>query len=190
MELKWLVMSVRAVALSLCAVMAFAGTASAELIVAESGNRGSWDIVDEDGMPGGRCGYGAENASGVAALKWIRLFGPSVKAFNRTSAVDQQKVSFQVKVMRRTGSGSWSVAASSGRQTLTARDNAWTTFDPIRVYVNGAANQEFRAMAVLRWMRNGSVNGMLKANIYYYSAKWTVGAPGYQFEDVCWGVAD
>ncbi len=140
MELKWLVMSVRAVVLSLCAVMAFAGTASAELIVAESGNRGSWDIVDSDGTPGGRCGYGAETASGVAALKWIRLFGPSVKAFNRTSAVDQQKVSFQVKVMRRTGSGSWSVVASSGRQARTARGNAWTEFDPIRVYVNGAAN--------------------------------------------------
>jgi hypothetical protein len=58
------------------------------------------------------------------------------------------------------------------------------------VYVNGADNQEFRAMAVLRWMRNGSVNGLLKANIYYYGVKWTVGDPSYQFEDTCWGVAD
>lgn len=56
--------------------------------------------------------------------------------------------------------------------------------------MNGAADQGFRAMAVLRWMRNGSVNGLLKANIYFYSAKWTVGDPGYQFEDTCWGVAD
>jgi hypothetical protein len=185
-----IVFATRVVVLAISAVMILPGVAAAELIVDESGNRGRWEIVDEDGTPGARCGYGAENASGVAALKWITVFGPTVKAFNRTSGVDQQNVTFQVKVLRRISGGSWSVVASSGRQSRTARDNAWTAFEPMRAYVNGAADQEFRAMAVLRWMRNGSVNGLLKANIYYYSVKWTVGTPSYQFEEACWGIAD
>ena len=180
----------RAIVLALSAVMLSAGTASAELIVEESGNRGAWDIVDEAGTPGARCGYGAENSSGFAGLKWIRLLGPSVKAHNRTTGVDQQTVTFQVKVLRKIGAGSWTTVASSGRQSRTASDSAWTAFDPIRVYVNGAPGQQFRAMAVLRWMRNGSVNGLLKANIYYYSVKWTVGSPDFVYEDACDGAAD
>lgn len=39
-------------------------------------------------------------------------------------------------------------------------------------------------------MRNGSVDGLVKARIVYYGVKWTVGTPDYQFTGACTGAAD
>lgn len=69
-----------------------------------------------------------------------------MQAANRTGAVDQQKVSFQVLVQRQIGTGPWKTVALSAKQTRTVYDNAYTNFTAIKVYWNGAANQKFRAM--------------------------------------------
>lgn len=179
-----------ALSLGLALGLGLSATVSAEVIVTDTGTHGDANIFDSDGFPGGRCGYGVETASGDAYLKWIRVLGPSVQAANRTGAVDQQKVSFQVLVQRKIGTGPWRTVASSAKQTRTAYDNAYTNFTAIKVYWNGAANQQFRAMSVIRWMRNGSVDGLVKARIVYYGVKWTVGQPDYQFTGACTGVAD
>lgn len=164
---------------------------SAAVIVTDTGTHGDFHIFDSAGFPGATCGYGAPNSSGVAYFKWMKVAGPSVQAANVTGGVDHQTVSFQFKLQREIGMGSWKTVASSARQSKTAYDNSWTEFAPLKVYWNGAANQYFRAITIIRWTRNGSVDGLVNAQIQYYEAKWTVGSPGYVFPDAaCWGSSD
>ena len=166
--------------------------ASAFMVESESGLRGDWGWSPDDlpESPGGRCGYSAENSSGEAFLRWIRVRPPNVGGRDVTAGVDSQKVSWQVIVQRRILDGAWQKVAASGRQTRTAWDNQTADFDPIKVYVNGQWDQTFRAIVRLRWMRNGSVEGSVKLVTEYYGVKWTVGAPDYVFADACWGAAD
>jgi hypothetical protein len=181
-----------AVLLGMLLAIAISAPASAFLIAAESGQRGDWgwNPSDDSDTPGGRCGYSAENASGDAFLRWIRIRPPLILARDTTAAQNSQKASWQVVVQRKIGDGQWRKVAESGRQTRTTWDDHSGDFDPIKVYVNGQANQTFRGIVFLRWLRNGAVEGSVKLVTEYYGVKWTVGTPDYVFEFACDGASD
>ena len=168
------------------------GIADAEIIVADQGTHGEAHVFDSSGFPGAKCGYGPENASGQAFLSWIKVFGVKVTAADRTSAVDHQPVSFQVLIQRRKGMGPYKTFAKSNTVTKTAADNAFTSFKGIKVFVNNHAinDQDYRAVVILRWMRNGSVDGLVKAQIEWYSVLWTVGSPDLVLDGYCNSWAD
>jgi hypothetical protein len=172
--------------------LAVGSIANAEIIVKDQGTHGEAHIFDSSGFPGAKCGYGPENASHQAFLSWIKVFGVKVTAADRTSGVDHQPVSFQVQIQRKKGAGPWKVFANSQRVTKTAADDAFTSFKAIKVYINNHSvnSQVFRAAVILRWMRNGSVDGLVKAQIEWYSVLWTVGDPAYVFDGSCTSWAD
>jgi len=181
-----------AVLIGLALALSLSSVANAEVILVNKGTHGEAHIFDSADFPGAKCGYGPENASGQAFLSWIKVFGVKVTAANRTSAVDHQPVSFQVVIQRQKGADPWKTFATSQRVTKTAADNAFTSFKPIKVFINNHSvnDQVFRAVVVLRWMRNGSVDGLLKARIEWYSVLWTVGDPSFVFDGFCTSWSD
>jgi len=181
-----------AIALALIGTVLAVTPASAFLIASESGLRGDhgWSPPDEAATPAGRCGYSAENSVGQAFLRWIKLRPPSIAARDVTGARDSQKASWQVVIERKIGTGPWRKVAASGRQTRTTWDDQSADYDPIKVYVNGQANQVFRAVVFLRWMRGGSIEGSMKLVTEFYGVKWTVGSPDYVYADWCDGRSD
>jgi len=181
-----------AIAVALLGTVLAVTPASAFLIASESGLTGDhgWSPPDEEPTPAGRCGYSAENSNGFAFLRWIKLRAPNIAARDVTGARDSQKASWQVVVQRKIGTGPWRKVAASSRQTRTTWDDQSADYDPIKVSVNGQANQVFRAIVYLRWMRGGSVEGTMKLVTEFYGVKWTVGSPDYVYTDWCDGRAD
>jgi hypothetical protein len=169
------------------------GPVSAHVIITQSGVTGDWGWLpaDDPSSPGARCGYTAPQGDGYAHLRWIRVRPPEIAARNVTGGVDSQKASWQVVVQRKIGAGAWRKVAQSPVQTKTTWDNQSADYTGMKVYfASGQANQQFRAVAFLRWMRNGAVEGSVKARMEHYGVKWTVGTPDYVFADACTGVAD
>src|SRR5438105_855950 len=104
-----------ALALGLTLALALNGMAAAQTNVTDTGTHGDYHIFDSSGFPGGTCGYGADTG-GYAYLHWIKDLGPTVKA-DLTDSVDHQQVSWQFKIQRQIGTGSWQTVASSSKQT-------------------------------------------------------------------------
>ena len=72
--------------------ISLSGVATAHIVTKDTGQHGLYYVVDFDTQPGGRCGYGPENSSGRAFLKWIWFLKPEVYARDTTSGRDHQTV--------------------------------------------------------------------------------------------------
>jgi hypothetical protein len=177
------------VGLGMVMTLGLALPVSAEVIVSDRGNHGEAHFFDSAGFPGGTCGYGAENSLGFAYFKWMKLLGPSIKAYDRTAGVDHQQVIWKFMLQRKKPGHPYTTVGTAS-QTRTAYDNSFTTFGTLKVYANGVNGDLFRAISLVKWMRNDSVDGSVKARIQYYGVKWTVGSPDYVFTDACTGRAD
>jgi hypothetical protein len=181
-----------ALALAAMLVLGFALPASAFEIIQTTGMTGDygWLPADDETTPGAKCGYSEPLSDGFAHLRWIKVRAPKIAARDTSGGRDMQKAGWKVIVQRQIGDGAWTKVASSAFQMKTTYDDQSADYTAIKVFVSGQANQNFRALAVLRWMRNGTVEGSVKARMEYYSVKWTVGTPDYVFTDSCWGIAD
>lgn len=182
-----------AVPLVLSTWLAVAGPASAVVVIAHHGQTGDWGYspADDASSPAAKCGYSSRLADSYAHLRWVKVRGPLIAARDTTASRDHQTVSWQVKAQRQVNGGAWKTVASSAVHSGTAYDNTPASFSPIKLSVSGTAtNQLWRALIVLKWYRNGGVEGWTKAGIEYYGVKWTVGTPDYVFTDACTGVSD
>ncbi|MDL2336105.1 MAG: hypothetical protein QFC55_08755, partial [Chloroflexota bacterium] len=173
------------VLLGLLALLAVAGPAAAQEIIATHGQTGDWGYspADDDSSPGAKCGYSAPMPDGWAHLRWIKVRGPIVVARDTTGGRDHQTVSWQVKIQRQATGGAWQTMASSSVHSATSYDDTGFHFTPVKVNVSGNTDQLWRAVILLKWLRNGGVEGWTKARIEFYGVKWTVGAPDYFFTD-------
>jgi len=171
--------------LALILALAFAGVAQAEIVYSQTGNYGPVHFFDDSGFPGGKCGYSAPIQS-ITYLRWMQLLGPSVKAVDSTGGVDSQKVTWQFKLLSEVGMQPWKTIATSSR-TLTARDNQWTQFDPLKIYWKGQNLKSYRAVSVVKWYRNGNIDGVVKAEIEYYGVKSSAVSSSYVANGACPG---
>ena len=178
--------------MSLIVLLAMAGPASAMVIIDSHGQTGDWGFLpsDDSSSPAGKCGYSDRLADTYAHLRWIKVRGPEVAARDITGGRDHQMVSWQVKIQRQAPGGAWKTIKSSPVHSATAYDDQSPDFSPIKVSVDGKTYQLWRAVIIVKWWRNGSVEGWVKARIEFYSVKWTVGDPAYVFTDGCTGIAD
>jgi hypothetical protein len=177
--------------LSLVALLAMAGPATAQVVVASHGMTADWgfDPSDDPSHPGAKCGYSAPHGDGFAYLRWIKVRAPIVAARDVTSGDDQQQVSWQVIIQRSSASG-WKTIKKSNVHQFTAYEFVPTTQSPIKVYFKATNDQNWRALIKIRWLRHGSTEGWVKARMEYYGVKWTVGDPAFVFTDSCAGRAD
>jgi hypothetical protein len=188
-------LSAIAAVLSLAALLAMAGPASAWVVVKQSGMTGDYGSqishTDQDTSPGARCGYSAPDSGGWAYLRWIKVYHYLVAARDITADRDSQIVSFQALVQRQTNGGTWKTVARSAVQKMTSHDDQGPTFNDPKLMVHGtSANQHFRALVILKWWRNGGVEGSIKIRLQYYGVKWTVGNSDYVWTNACDGAAD
>ena len=180
-----------AVVVALVLAIGLSGTASATVVVGSHGVTGELGTHDSQDTPEGKCGYSAENSSGEAFLRWIRVIPPQAIARDVTAGRDSQQIKWKFKIQRSTSGGPWKNVASSPVQTKTAYDDTPAPFKAMKVYANGTSGmQRFRATVTVTWVRNGSDEGWIKFWIEYYSVKWTVGNPEYVFSGGCPGSAD
>jgi hypothetical protein len=179
-----------AVTLSTVAVLALAGPAAATTTT--HGKFGDFGYLPADSQsnPAGKCGYSEPLSDSYAHLRFIKVRPPEAIARNTTGGRDQQKVTFQVRIQRQGSGGDWSTIKTSAAQSRTAYDDQSANFDPIKVMVNGTNSQLWRAQVILKWWRNGSVEGWGKFPLEWYGVKWTVGTPDYRFDGACTGIAD
>lgn len=177
--------------LSLLSLLVAAGPASAQEVIASDGMTADWgyEPSDDPGHPAGKCGYSAANNEGFAFLRWIKVRAPLVAARDVSPGDDQQKVSWQVIVQRSTATG-WKTIKKSTARTFTAYEFVPVNHDPIKVSFTATNDQSWRALIKINWLRNGSVEGWVKASITYYGVKWTVGDPAFVFTNSCAGRAD
>lgn len=167
------------------------GVASAHTLIAQHGVYGNYGTDDSHDRPGAKCGYSAANSSGVAFLRWIKVFPPVAIARDVTGGQDHQLIAEQVKTQRSISGGKWKNISSSAVQTRTAYEDTAAFFPTIKVPVNGTSSSEmWRAVVTLSWKRNGSIEGWVRFSMDYYSVKWTVGSPGTVFQNACGGSAD
>ena len=166
-----------------------AAPASAADVIDSDGMWGTYTVDDSGADPGAKCGYGPENASGYAFFKWMKAYAPQVYARDTTGGRDHQKVRWIFKLQRSVQGGAFKTVVSA-EQTATAYDDTPAGFTPLKLYKNGRDGDVMRAILLIKWMRNGSVEGWVKLRIGYYSVKWTVGSPDYVFDDACTGRAD
>jgi hypothetical protein len=165
--------------------------ASAFEVIQTTGSTGDygWLPADDPSSPAARCGYSEMLSDGYVHLRWIKVRAPRIIARDVTGSRDQQQAGWKVIVQREVGAGSWTKVASSGFQMKTTYDDASAAFMAIKVNVSGQYGQHFRAVAVLRWVRNGSVEGSVKARMEYYGPKWSLGPITDTSTDYCLGAA-
>lgn len=177
--------------LSLLALLAAAVPASAAQVIASSGMTADWgyEPSDDSEHPAGKCGYSSVHEDGFAYLRWIRVRAPVVAARDISPNDDQQKVSWQVIIQRSTTTG-WKTIKKSNARTFTAYEFVPVAHDPIKVYFTATNDQNWRALVLIKWLRNGSVEGWVRASLTYYGVKWTVGDPAFVFTNSCEGRAD
>ena len=176
--------------LSLMSLLVAAGPASAEIIDSH-GMTGDWGYLpaDDESSPAGKCGYSDRLADSYAHLRWIKVRAPRVAARDITGGQDHQQVSWQVIVQRSSASG-WTTVKKSSAHSFTAYDDSSSAHSPIKVKFKATTDQSWRALILIKWLRNGSAEGWVKARIEFYGVKWTVGTPDYVFTDSCTGRAD
>lgn len=183
-----------ALSTALLLTMVFGSPASAFSMIKLTGNYGDFGTMSKtsDGpdTPGAKCGYSAPDSTHVAHLVWIKVFPWKALAFNRTSVNDQQQIKFQVTGQRSTDGGTSWKKVGSVSETRTASETRSAKFASLTVKTSGKANQLFRAIVTLTWLRNGKADGLAQARMEYYSVKWTVGDPAYVFTNACDGAAD
>jgi hypothetical protein len=184
--------AVSSLVLGIVLALALGGTAAAYYVVA-NGSYGGFDVTDTADDPGARCGYGDPDSHGVAVVKWVKIMNTTyVWATDPTPGRDHQKVTWRFQIQRQRGSGPWKTVASSDVLSKTAYDDTPASFAPMKLYwtSNKQYDEHVRGRVLLKWWRNGSVEGTVKLFIEYYSVKWTVGDPSYIYGDYCLGHAD
>jgi hypothetical protein len=184
--------AVSSLVLGIVLALALGGTAAATYVIAD-GAYGNFALTDSAEDPGARCGYGTPDSHGVAVVKWVKVMNTTYAwATDPTPSRDQQKVTWQLQIQRQRGSGPWTTVAKSDVLSKTAYDDTPAVFGPMKLYwtSNKAYDEHVLARVVLKWWRNGSVNGTVKLYIEYYSVKWTVGDPNLVYGDWCYGHAD
>lgn len=180
-------------AVALAMLLSLAGPAAAYEIVSDSGPRGEFMLVDTADMPGGRCGYSAENMAGVARFRWLRVRAPQVFAADRNADQrDSRIVGWSFKIQRLQPGGAWTNVAASSEQRARAYQDAAANLDPKKVYFHGTNDgSQYRALVIIKWYKpNGSVEGKVKLLVSYYGVKWTVGTPDYVYSGACAAAAD
>jgi hypothetical protein len=155
-----------------------------------SGDYGWPDSPDAQG----RCGYTDRlPPDNYAHLKWIKVAAPLIAARNLTPGVaDYQQASWQVKIQRQANGQPWKTVATSPQQKMQTSDQGSAPYTAMKVRLKqkGGYGEAYRAIVILRWFRNGSVEGTVKVSIDEYSVNWTSGDPNYIFSGWCSGEAD
>lgn len=184
--------AVVAATLGVVLLLGVAAPASAFQVISSSGPYGDfgWLPADDVTSPAAKCGYSGVLADNFAHLRWVKVRGPKAAARDVTAGRDQQTLSWQLTIQRQRNGGLWKTVKSSAPQFRTGWDDKSAAFDPMKVYVNGSADQLWRALVVIKWWRNGAVEAWVKVRVEFYGVKWTVGTPDYVFTDACTGVAD
>jgi hypothetical protein len=75
-------------------------------------------------------------------------------------------------------------------ETRTASGGNSAAYDALKVSLTSKPSNVYRAVSTLQWIRNGSVTGLVKFRMEYYSVKWTVGQSDFVFQNYCTGAAD
>ena len=177
-----------AIVLGAFLIMAMGTPAAAATIVGSHGSYGGFGFLpaEDEENPAGRCGYSDVKPDGWAHLEWMRVIGPWATARDNTAGRDKQRVSWVLKIQRPSGK----TVAKSTVQSMTAYDDQPADFTAKKVSFNARADREYRAVAEIKWWRNGSIEGWVWLRADIYSVKWTVGSPDYLFQFACTGVAD
>lgn len=185
-----------ATSVGLALALAIGSSASAYVLMYLSGNYGDFGTqaahADAAGSPGAVCTYGLRDAGGNAHLTGIKVYGFLASAYSTTGGIDHQSIRFKATLQRSTDGGqTWKNTASES-QTRGATDNVSTQFGSLKVKVRGTTSllSEYRAIVTLDWLVNGRSDGHAQMSMRFYGVKWTVGDPGYVFEDACDGVAN
>jgi hypothetical protein len=180
-----------AAVVALLLALTMTGPASAHVVTKQKNPHGVYYVVDFQTQGGGQCGYGAENSSGQAYLKWMWFLKPEVYARNTTSNRDHQTVRLTYTLQhRKTGSQTKWTTVATKQQSKTAWDDTRADFKSQTLYAPARSTQVWRGLVNIKWIRNGSMEGQVSYLIEWYSASWTVGAPDYMFNPWCDGVAD
>jgi hypothetical protein len=176
---------------SLVSLLSMAGPAAAQQVISSHGQTGDWGYLpaDDPSSPGAKCGYSAAHDDGFAYLRWVKVRAPRIAARDITSGQDQQQVSWQAVIQRSSTTG-WKTIKKSAVHTFTANDQTSSPHSAIKVYVTANNDQNWRAVVLIKWLRNGSTEGWVKASITYYGVKWTVGDPAFVYTNSCDGRAD
>lgn len=177
-----------ALSLGLMLTLALGSTASAAVLIKDSGTHGDFGTIDyDDTHAGSRCGYSAPNSSGTAFLRWIKVF----PVFAGTSSgVSSQPIKWIVTIQKSADGGASWQQVTAASQTRTASGGNSAVYDPMKLSFTGRAGKLYRAISTLKWIRNGNVTGVVKLRMEYYSVKWTVGSPSYVYHGACDGAAD
>lgn len=173
--------------------LSLAAPAAAYEIVYDDGPRGDFMLVDTADMPGGRCGYSAENSAGIARFRWLRVKAPDVYAADRNADQrDSRIVGWSFRIQRLQPGGSWTKVAASSEQRARAYEDAAANLDPKKVYFHGTNDgSQYRALVTIKWYKpNGSVEAKVKLLVSHYGVKWTVGTPDYVYSGACAAAAD
>src|SRR4051812_18797083 len=151
-----------ALALGAVLVLAFSGPVAAYYVLSDTGTHGYYKLEDDSGRPGGKCGYSAADAHGIAYFRWMKVMTPEIWARDITAGRDAQKVSWKFKLQRSVGSesGPWRTVATSPTETVTAHDDTPASLTVRKASFNGTDyNQYFRAVVTIKWLRHGAVEG-------------------------------
>lgn len=93
-----------------------------------SGNYGVHTLIDNGEYAGAACGYNS-----IGTIQNIGIRGPIVFGFNRTSAVDTQKVGWRYRIQDSDDGNSWSNVSTSNLVKATATDKVNAHF-PARTF--------------------------------------------------------
>ena len=155
-----------------------------------TGNYGDFGTAiataDDLAHPGAKCGYSTPNQLGLSHLQWIKVYPFKAAAFDRTGGIDHQPVTFKVTLQRSTSPATTWSNVRSVSETRTAYDNKSATFDALKVYVKGKVGKLYRAIVTLKWIHNGTVDGLARGRMEYYAYKWAIN-PSFVGTDCCPG---
>jgi hypothetical protein len=164
--------------------------ASAWVALKDQGTRGNFVLDDSGAHPGAKCGYAPADEHATAYFRWMKVFAPKMWARSTSGGRDHQQVSWKFQLQKSVNSGPWQNIRTSATQTRTAYDDTPAAFTALKVYYNGNFADKLRAIVTMKWLRNGSAEGLVKLRLEYYSVKWDVGSPAYVYTDACDGAAD
>jgi hypothetical protein len=143
------------------------------------GRTGPHSLRDREEQPGVTCRYGEPSS----VLETLRVRPPRIRARNVTSARDKQRVSWMIRVQYWDVNEFWATASTAGPWTATAWDDQPAAFAAQTVAAPLGMGGEYRVVVVLRWWRNGKVEGLDRRLVDWYrytivNTSWEVGPDG------------